>query len=185
MSLLLKVSSFYNLHSQALILAGTLIPGIEAGGHGFSSAPPMKTLIASILLIAPEDGPVIIGAGGLATGGHVAELLARGAAGAVLGTRFLLTPESLYSDAHKQALISAQSTTSVRSMAFDQARGTLGWPSGVDGRGLRNGGSWLWFKLSLADTCCHYPQLPWMIMNREWMFRFYVPSFKKQPVRMI
>lgn len=25
-------------------------------------------------------------------------------------------------------------------MAFDQALDALGWPSGVDGRGLRNGG---------------------------------------------
>lgn len=112
--------------------------GIEAGGHGFGNAPPMKSLIASILSIAPEGGPAVIGAGGLVTGRHVAELLTLGAAGAVLGTRFLLTPESLYSDGHKKALVAAESTTSVRSMAFDQARGTLGWPSGVDGRGLRN-----------------------------------------------
>lgn len=26
----------------------------------------------------------------------------------------------------------------MRTTAFDQVRGTLGWPSGVDGRGLRN-----------------------------------------------
>lgn len=71
----------------------------------------------------------------------MAELLALGAAGAVLGTRFLMTPESLYTDAQKQALAAAKSTASVRTMAFDQARGTLGWPSGVDGRGLRNGQS--------------------------------------------
>jgi len=100
----------------------------------------MRSLIASILSVVPGDGPAVIGAGGLATGGHVAELLGLGAAGAVLGTRFLLTPESLYSDAHKQALVAAVSSSSVRSMAFDQVRGTLGWPSGVNGRGLHNGG---------------------------------------------
>ncbi|KAJ3569041.1 hypothetical protein NP233_g5317 [Leucocoprinus birnbaumii] len=120
--------------AQAFIL----MPGIEAGGHGFGNAPSMKSLITSILSIIPEDGPSVVGAGGLATGKDVAELLSLGAAGAVLGTRFLLTPESLYSDSHKQALVVAESTTSVRSMAFDQARDTLGWPSGVDGRGLRN-----------------------------------------------
>lgn len=100
----------------------------------------MRSLIASILSVVPANGPAVIGAGGLATGRHVAELLGLGAAGAVLGTRFLLTPESLYSDAHKQALVAAGSSSSVRSMAFDQARGTLGWPSGVNGRGLHNGG---------------------------------------------
>lgn len=26
----------------------------------------------------------------------------------------------------------------MRTTAFDQVRGTLGWPSGIDGRGLRN-----------------------------------------------
>jgi len=97
-------------------------------------------LVASILSVAPGNGPAVIGAGGLAIGRHVAELLGLGAAGAVLGTRFLLTPESLYSDAHKQALVAADSSSSIRSMAFDQARNALSWPSGVDGRGLRNGG---------------------------------------------
>ncbi|KAF9449943.1 2-nitropropane dioxygenase [Macrolepiota fuliginosa MF-IS2] len=112
--------------------------GIEAGGHGASYAPPLKSLIPSILSITPDDGPAIVGAGGLATGGHVAELLTLGAAGAVLGTRFLMTPESLYTESQQQALAAAESTASIRTMAFDQARGTLGWPSGVDGRGLRN-----------------------------------------------
>jgi len=56
----------------------------------------------------------------------------------VLGTRFLLAHESLYSDIQRKALVSANSEMSVRSMAWDHARGTLGWPAGVDGRGLRN-----------------------------------------------
>ena len=55
-----------------------------------------------------------------------------------MGTRFLLTPESLYSGPQKAALISAESTSTVRTLAFDNARNTLGWPSGIDGRGLRN-----------------------------------------------
>jgi len=112
--------------------------GIEAGGHGAGDAPPLKSLIPSFVSETPSDGPVIVGAGGLVTGKHIAELLTLGAAGAALGTRFLMTPESLYSDAHKQALAAAKSTDSVRTMAFDQARGSLGWPSNVDGRGLRN-----------------------------------------------
>jgi nitronate monooxygenase len=80
-----------------------------------------------------------VGAGGLATGAQIAALLDLGASGAVLGTRFLLSPESLYSDRQRQALIDAQSSESVRTMAFDYARNTLSWPKDVDGRGLRNG----------------------------------------------
>jgi nitronate monooxygenase len=68
----------------------------------------------------------------------VASLLTLGAAGAVLGTRFLLTPESLYTPAQKQALLAASDSATVRTLAFDRARGTLEWPSGVDGRALIN-----------------------------------------------
>jgi len=112
--------------------------GIEAGGHGSSTAPPLLTLLSEILSIIPKDGPPVLGAGGLVNGGHIASLLALGASGAVLGTRFLLSPESLYSDSQRQALISARTASSIRTMAFDQARNTLGWPLGIDGRGLRN-----------------------------------------------
>ena len=86
--------------------------------------------------VIPDAGPLLVAAGGLTQGAHVASLLTLGAAGVVIGTRFLLSPESSYTDIQKQALISANST--VRSMAFDHVRGTLGWPSGVDGRGLYN-----------------------------------------------
>ena len=49
-----------------------------------------------------------------------------------------MTPESLYSDSQKKALVAAKSDATVRTMAFDRARGILGWPAGVDGRGLYN-----------------------------------------------
>ncbi|KAF8998597.1 hypothetical protein BDQ17DRAFT_1391729 [Cyathus striatus] len=81
---------------------------------------------------------VVAQAGGLANGAQIAALLTLGAAGAVLGTRFLLTPESLYTDSQRHALLAATSEATVRTMAFDYARNTLGWPHGIDGRGLRN-----------------------------------------------
>ena len=49
-----------------------------------------------------------------------------------------MTPESLYSDAQKKALVAAKSDATVRTMAFDHVRGTLDWPAGIDGRGLYN-----------------------------------------------
>ena len=73
------------------------------------------------------------------TGAHMAALLALGSAGIVVGTRFLLSPESQYTDGQRKALLEADSARSVRTMAFDQARKTLGWPQGIDGRGLYNG----------------------------------------------
>ncbi|KDR67931.1 hypothetical protein GALMADRAFT_257419 [Galerina marginata CBS 339.88] len=113
--------------------------GNEAGGHGLGSSPPLLTLLPLLLnVISEHGGPPLLAAGGLATGAQIASLLTLGASGVVLGTRFLLSPESLYSDAQRHALIQADSSKSVRTMAFDYARNTLGWPQGVDGRGLRN-----------------------------------------------
>ncbi|KAF8317561.1 2-nitropropane dioxygenase [Amanita rubescens] len=112
--------------------------GNEAGGHGYTKSLPLLTLLPTILAAVHSDRSLVLAAGGLATGAQVAAVLALGASGAVLGTRFLLTPESSYTDAQKRALADANSSSTVRTMAFDYARNTLGWPDGVDGRGLRN-----------------------------------------------
>ncbi|KAF9457191.1 2-nitropropane dioxygenase [Collybia nuda] len=112
--------------------------GTEAGGHGSTSRTPLLTLVSSILAAIPQDCPPIVAAGGLVNGGHLASLLTLGASGAVFGTRFLLSPESQYTDVQRQALITASTSDSVRTMAFDYARNTLGWPRGIDGRGLHN-----------------------------------------------
>jgi len=112
--------------------------GNEAGGHGYTEALSLLTLLPIILTAVPSDGPLVLAAGGLATGAQVAAALALGASGAAIGTRFLLTPESFYTDAQKRAMVNADSRSTVRTMAFDYARDTLGWPNGVDGRGLKN-----------------------------------------------
>ncbi|KAJ8522730.1 hypothetical protein ONZ45_g696 [Pleurotus djamor] len=112
--------------------------GIESGGHGLSTSPPLSSLITTALPITRAAGIPLLAAGGLATGAHIASVLTLGASGAVLGTRFLLTPESLYTPSQRQALLDAKTSSTVRTLAFDVARGTLGWPAGVDGRGLRN-----------------------------------------------
>jgi nitronate monooxygenase len=115
------------------------ILGTEAGGHGSANGLSLLALVPSVLSVVPPDGPPVLAAGGLVTGAHLAALLALGASGIVIGTRFLLCPESLYTDSQRNALLSADSTQSVRTMAFDEARETLGWPKGIDGRGLHNG----------------------------------------------
>ncbi|PFH51880.1 hypothetical protein AMATHDRAFT_74580 [Amanita thiersii Skay4041] len=115
-----------------------VVQGIEAGGHGHSKALPLLTLLSLTLSKMSPDSPPVLAAGGLATGAQVASMLALGASGVVLGTRFLLSPESSYTDTQRRALINASSNDTVRTMAFDYARNTLGWPLGVDGRALRN-----------------------------------------------
>ncbi|THH32392.1 hypothetical protein EUX98_g1811 [Antrodiella citrinella] len=112
--------------------------GSQAGGHGSAHGPPLQELFASIVDAIPENRPPILVAGGLSNGSQVAEYLAKGADGAVLGTRFLLTPESTYTPGQKNALVAAKSNSTVRSVKFDEARNTKGWPEGTDGRGLVN-----------------------------------------------
>ena len=112
--------------------------GTEAGGHGATSGIPILTLVSSILSVVSGTSPPILAAGGMVNGGHLAALLTLGASGAVFGTRFLLSQESLYTDLQREALLAASTSTSVRTMAFDYALDTLGWPDGIDGRALRN-----------------------------------------------
>lgn len=112
--------------------------GSESGGHGYSAAPPLLTLVPSILAVLPKDGPPLLAAGGLSTGGHVASLLTLGVSGVVLGTRFLMTKESFYNEVQKNVLVMASANDTVRTTAFDRARGTLDWPEGVNGRAIYN-----------------------------------------------
>ena len=112
--------------------------GIESGGHGQSKAPSLITLVSDILHEFPNGLPPLLGAGGLVSGTCVAALLALGASGAVFGTRFVVTPESLYVPEQKTALCAAKSSDTIRTTVFDILRGTSGWPLGIDGRALKN-----------------------------------------------
>ncbi|KAI8996367.1 2-nitropropane dioxygenase [Trametes punicea] len=116
-----------------------VVQGNESGGHGRSSAPATMVLLSEVLASLPEENaPPILAAGGIANGMQIAAYLTAGASGAVLGTRFLLTPECPYSAVQKGVLKAARSSETVRSLAFDEARGTNSWPEGIDGRGIRN-----------------------------------------------
>ncbi|KAF7367002.1 Nitronate monooxygenase [Mycena sanguinolenta] len=119
-----------------------VVQGTEAGGHGGADAPPLFVLLAAVLRefeTTPGNKPLVIPAGGISTGAQIAALLAMGAAGVVLGTRFLFTTECGYPAAKKQALIDADLNATVRAMAFDEVNGTMGWPPNCDGRAIANG----------------------------------------------
>jgi nitronate monooxygenase len=123
-----------------------ILQGSEAGGHGMGSSPPLSAalplLVSRLPSFKPSNPsgvkPALLGAGGIMTGSQLAAVLSQGADGAVLGTRMLFTPEATYTDAQKQMLQEADTASTKRTMAFDEARNTLGWPQGVDGRGIIN-----------------------------------------------
>ncbi|KAH9072170.1 2-nitropropane dioxygenase [Lactarius deliciosus] len=107
------------------------------GATASASSPPVLNLVPQIVSALPPFGaPPVLAAGGLSDGAHLAAFLTLGAAGAVVGTRFLFAQESLYSDVQKRAIIAARSGSAVRSYVFDRLRDTTGWPAGTDGRAL-------------------------------------------------
>lgn len=118
--------------AQQLEAAGVdliIAQGIEAGGHRGVFDPvtddSLTTLALLPELLAAVQLPVMV-AGGLLTGGEVANAMALGAAGAQLGTAFVGCPESAASTAHRQALADEQlSTTMTRAISGRPARGIV------------------------------------------------------------
>jgi nitronate monooxygenase len=107
--------------------------GTEAGGHGARRG--WSTLAfgpAVVDLVAPVP---VLAAGGIADGRGVAAALALGAAGALVGTRFLATAEALADPDAKKAIVDGGGEETERSSVLDIARGSR-WPLEYTGRTL-------------------------------------------------
>jgi nitronate monooxygenase len=74
----------------------------------------------------------VLAAGGIGHGRKIREALLAGASGAMLGTRFVATQESLAHPEHKTLLIKARASETTMSVCFQD-----GWP-GATHRSLRN-----------------------------------------------
>jgi len=94
--------------------------GWEAGGHVQSEVATLP-LVPRVVDAVP-DTPVIA-AGGIADGRGVAAVLALGADGAWLGTRFVAAEEAALADAYKRRVEAAAATDTVYSELFEG-----GWP---------------------------------------------------------
>lgn len=94
--------------------------GIEAGGHVQSTCSLGDVLPR--VVEAARDVPVVA-AGGIGDGAGIARALALGAAGAMLGTRFVATQESGAHPAYKKRLTEATATDTALTVCFDG-----GWP---------------------------------------------------------
>jgi nitronate monooxygenase len=88
--------------------------GYEAGGHrGTFLAPVERSLVGTLALVPQVVDAVsvpVIASGGIMDGRGVAAALRLGAQAVQLGTCFIRCPESGASDAHKQALVGAETT---------------------------------------------------------------------------
>lgn len=97
-----------------------IVQGVEAGGHVRGTTPRDQLLDA---VLAKVSLPVVV-AGGIGTAQQVATVIAAGAAGARVGTRFVATTESRGHPVYLQALVDAQSgDDTVLTEAFSG-----GWP---------------------------------------------------------
>ena len=90
--------------AEAAGVDAVIAVGTEAGGH----PPPdeVGTLVLVRAVVKAVAVPVIAG-GGIADGAGIAAVLALGAEGAQLGTRFLMTPEASVHRAYKERALAA------------------------------------------------------------------------------
>jgi nitronate monooxygenase len=107
--------------------------GSEAGGHSGSRAT-LPLVPAVVDAVSPLP---VIAAGGIADGRGLAAALMLGAHGALLGTRFCATTQSLLPDAAKHRIVAASGSDTVHTRVFDIVRG-YDWPAEHPGRALRN-----------------------------------------------
>ncbi len=103
--------------------------GVEAGGHVQSSTALYEVL--PTVLDQTRNTPVLA-AGGIGHGRKIREALLAGASGAMLGTRFVATQESLTHPEYKNVLIRSRGSETSMSVCFQD-----GWP-GATHRSLRN-----------------------------------------------
>jgi nitronate monooxygenase len=116
------------------------LQGADAGGHGFEKG-------AGIISLLPETADALeaaglavtlLASGGIMDGRGVAAAMGLGAAGVVMGTRFLASKEALVHPAVQASIVEAKDGGQVttRSKLFDQLRGPNIWPEAYDGRSL-------------------------------------------------
>ncbi|MGE5169657.1 MAG: NAD(P)H-dependent flavin oxidoreductase [Rudaea sp.] len=107
--------------------------GTEAGGHGAGRAT-LPLVPAIVDFAAPTP---VIAAGGIVDGRGLAAALMLGAHGALMGTRFYASTESLAHDAAKRRVVGASGADTARTRVFDIVR-DYAWPAPYTGRALRN-----------------------------------------------
>ncbi|HEX4642166.1 MAG TPA: nitronate monooxygenase [Candidatus Acidoferrales bacterium] len=113
-------------------VAAIVAQGAEAGAHrgtflgSFESS--MVPTLDLVRTIRRAVSVPVIASGGLMTGGEIAKAFEAGASAAQLGTAFLTCPEAGTPEAHRLAILTARTDTTLITRAF----------SGRPARGLRN-----------------------------------------------
>ena len=118
--------------ATAAVAAGVDIivaQGWEAGGHVRGEVATLPLVCAVVSAVDPTP---VVAAGGIADGASLAAVLAAGAAGAWIGTRFLAAEEAVIHPRYRERVFAAIETDTVHTSLFD-----IGWPDAPH-RVLRN-----------------------------------------------
>jgi NAD(P)H-dependent flavin oxidoreductase YrpB (nitropropane dioxygenase family) len=107
--------------------------GHEAGGH--NGMVPLFSLLPEVIAVAGTRP--VLAAGGIVDGRGLAAVLCLGAAGVLMGTRFLATEEAPVSANYKQAILAAKGSEATAASTIFDIIWEDAWP-GVQVRALRN-----------------------------------------------
>jgi nitronate monooxygenase len=132
--LIVQVTDLREAEQALAVGAHVLVAqGAEAGGHGGRRATlPFVPVVVDLAGATP-----VLAAGGIADGRGLGAALALGAAGALIGTRFQASAESLVAPAIAEAIVKGSGEDTERSRVLDIARGSS-WPQRYTARTLRN-----------------------------------------------
>jgi nitronate monooxygenase len=119
--------------------------GSEAGGHGASRT--TIDIVPAVVDLAAGRVPVVA-AGGIADGRGLAAMMALGAAGVLLGTRFYASQEADGAEEAKRRICAAADGSTVRGIIFDLSRDNV-WPAPFNGRCLINDHARRWMGREL------------------------------------
>jgi nitronate monooxygenase len=133
-ALILQVTDLEEARQAVEVGADVIVAqGTEAGGHGARRG---RSTLPFVPVVVDLAAPVpVLAAGGIADGRGVAAALALGAAGAMIGTRFQVTAESLADPSVKKAIVEGCGEETERSSVLDIARGSA-WPAKYPARTL-------------------------------------------------
>jgi len=91
--------------------------GLEAGGH-IQGTSYVADVLSEIIEVAGEV-PVLV-AGGIVTGHDIRKVVHQGAAGVVMGSRFVVTIESDAHELYKKKLVEAEENSTVYTICFNK-----------------------------------------------------------------
>ena len=109
---------------------------VAQGGEGGGHVGAMSTLALVPQVVDVVNGVPVLAAGGIADGRGLAAVMMLGAQGALIGTRFLATPEARGRGHSKDVILNALGSQTVASKFFDDVLG-LRWPGALV-RSIRN-----------------------------------------------